>query len=109
MYDTKSSKDIVMGWCGQAACPGYALQVLEKKLGDTTIRDKVQRSLDFLTTFPINAKNGIFPVGYGKDGFYGGDPVSCGQAMYNFAKAIETARKSHRYNIQKWERFLKEA
>lgn len=109
MYDTKISKDIVMGWCGQAACPGYALQVLEKKLGDTTIRDKVQRSLDFLTTFPINSKNGIFPVGYGKDGFYGGDPVSCGQAMYNFAKAIETARKTHLYNTQKWERFLKEA
>jgi hypothetical protein len=32
-----------------------------------------------------------------------------GQAMYNFAKAIETARKNNRYDISKWEVFLKKA
>ena len=38
-----------------------------------------------------------------------GDPVSCGQAMYNFAKAIETARKSKEYDTSKWEKFLRKA
>jgi hypothetical protein len=109
MFDKSLSKNIVMGWCGQAGSPGYALQVLGKRLNDPAIKSMIQRSMDFLTTYPIDPKNGIFPVGYSEKGFYGGDPVSCGQAMYNFAKAIETARKSHQYNIAKWEKFLKDA
>lgn len=110
MYDLSLRKDIVMGWCGQAGSPGFALQVLEKRLNDTGIKDKVQTSLDFLTTFPVN-EEGMFPVGFNvanKD-FHGGDHVSCGQAMYNFAKAIEEARKSKKYKTDKWEAFLKKA
>lgn len=110
MYDTKKSRDLVMGWCGQAASPGFALQMLGKYLDDNSIPDKVQRSLDFLTTYPVDG-NGMFPVGCNLNNgkFFGGDNVSCGQAMFNFAKAIEVARKNKKYDTQKWEAFLKKA
>ena len=109
MYDTTLRKDIVMGWCGQADSPGYSLQVLSKMLGDSTIESMVQRSLDYLTTFEIDNNKGIFVVGFNGEKFHGGDPVSCGQAMYNFAKAIEVARRSRKYNTAKWEDFLQRA
>lgn len=110
MYDITSNRDIVMGWCGQADSQGFAFQALQKRLKDAKIPDMVQRSMDFLTTAPIGA-HGIFPVGYKVDSKsrHGGDPVSCGQAMYNFARAIELARKDKRYNTTKWEQFLKNA
>ncbi len=110
MYDLSRRKDLVMGWCGQAASPGFAFQVLEHRLKDNDLKDKVQRSLDFLTSSPID-KEGMFPVGYyiPEKKYHGGDHVSCGQAMYNFAKAIETARKSKQYNTAKWEDFLRKA
>ncbi|MBQ6184292.1 MAG: hypothetical protein IJK48_00290 [Bacteroidales bacterium] len=111
MYDSRySRKDIVMGWCGQADSPGYALQVLSSRLEDPSIHDKVQRSLDFLTGCKF-LEDGLFAVRY--NFFTGewdqGDPVSCGQAMYNFAKAIETARKTKEYDTSRWEKFLRKA
>ena len=109
MYDSSLRKDIVMGWCGQADSPGYSLQVLSKMLGDSAIESMVQRSLDYLTTFAIDDSKGIFKVGFNGERFHGGDPVSCGQAMYNFAKAIETARKGRKYDTEKWEHFLRHA
>lgn len=119
MYDKRRDrKHIVMGWCGQADSPGYSLQVLEPLLvsGDgpwtvEAIRDRVQRSLDFLTGCSWK-EDGIFCVRYkcDKNEWGQGDPVSCGQAMYNFAKAIEYARKHPgTYDTSKWEAFLKEA
>ena len=109
MYDTSLRKDIVMGWCGQADSPGYSLQVLAKMLGDSEIESMVQRSLDYLTTFEIDEQKGIFTVGYNGEKFHGGDPVSCGQAMYNFAKAIQHGRKNRHYDTSKWEQFLRSA
>ena len=109
MYDNSLRKELVMGWCGQADSPGYSLQVLGKRLNDSRIKDMVQNSLDFLTTYEVNPETGLFPVRYDGKGYSQGDPVSCGQAMYNFAKAIETARKSGKYEISKWEDFLKKA
>ena len=109
MYDTSLRKDIVMGWCGQADSPGYSLQVLAKMLGDSEIESMVQRSLDYLTTFEIDEQKGIFTVGYNGEKFHGGDPVSCGQAMYNFAKAIQHGRKNRHYDTSKWEQFLRHA
>lgn len=110
MYDLSVKPDIVMGWCGQADSPGYALQVLEKRLEDRSVPDRVQRSLDFLSGYPVD-EVGNFPVGYRIDQgkYHGGDPVSCGQAMYNFAKAIEVGRRSKRYDTRRWERFLQQA
>ena len=109
MYDNSLRKELVMGWCGQADSPGYSLQVLSKRLKDNQIVDMVQKSLDFLTTYEINPATGLFPVRYDGNGYSQGDPVSCGQAMYNFAKAIETARKSSVYDTSKWESFLRKA
>lgn len=109
MYDVSLRKDLVMGWCGQADSPGYSLQVLANRLGDEQIPSMVQRSLDYLSTFEVDAQKGIFPVGFNGKNFHGGDPVSCGQAMYNFAKAIETARKNRKYDTDKWEDFLRRA
>ena len=109
MYDNSLRKELVMGWCGQADSPGYSLQVLSKRLKDNHIADMVQKSLDFLTTYEINPATGLFPVRYDGKGYSQGDPVSCGQAMYNFAKAIETARKSSVYDTSKWEVFLRKA
>ncbi|MDR2954561.1 MAG: hypothetical protein LBV43_05725 [Prevotella sp.] len=108
MYDLHRAKDLVMGWCGQADSPGYSLQVLNSELNDDDIKKYIQSSMDFLTTYPIN-DDGTFSVGYNvaDKRFHGGDHVSCGQAMYNFAKAIETARKSKKYDTKKWEEFLK--
>jgi hypothetical protein len=110
MYDMRSRKAVTMGWCGQADSPGYYLQMLGKRLADDSIPDKIQRSLDFLSTSKVNPENGLFPVIYA-DGKWqgGGDPVSCGQAMYNFAKAIECARKGRKYDTRKWEDFLQAA
>lgn len=110
MYDLSIREDLVMGWCGQAGSPGFALQVLDSRLNDHEIKDIVQRSLDFLTAYPID-EDGMFPVGYSisEKRFHGGDHVSCGQAMYNFAKAIETAKKNNNYHTDKWEEFLQEA
>lgn len=109
MYDNQFRKALVMGWCGEADSPGYALQVLEDKLKDPAIHDYVQRSLDFLSTFPIDTASGMFAVGYNGTKFYGGDPVSYGQALYNFAKAIMTVQKTKRYDSRKWESFLRNA
>lgn len=109
MYDNSLRKELVMGWCGQADSPGYSLQVLAKRLNDSQINDMVQRSLDFLTTYEVNPETGLFPVRFDGRGYSQGDPVSCGQAMYNFAKAIETARKNRKFDTSRWETFLKKA
>ena len=117
MYDKRSPrKHIVMGWCGQADSPGYSLQVLEPQLASgpwtaDEIHDKVQRSLDFLSGCAFR-DDGLFCVRYKCDtgAWDKGDPVSCGQAMYNFAKAIEYSRKHPgTYDTSRWEAFLKEA
>lgn len=109
MYELQKRRDLVMGWCGQADSPGYALQVLDHLLDDKEVPERVQCSLDFLSSFPVERANGMFPVGFNGREFYGGDHVSCGQTLYNFAKAIETARKNRRYKTEKWERFLQAA
>ena len=118
MYDKRAKrKHIVMGWCGQADSPGYSLQVLEPMLTSggvwtaDAVHDHVQRSLDFLTGCAWK-DDGLFCVRYdcSSGEWSKGDPVSCGQAMYNFAKAIEYARKHPgSYDTSKWEAFLKEA
>ena len=110
MYDERYSKAITMGWCGQADSPGYYLQLLSKNFSDETIPEKIQRSMDFLTTTTVDPQTGLFPVIYKDGSFQGkGDPVSCGQAMYNFSKAIETARKNRKYDTERWEAFLESA
>ncbi len=105
MYDLSLRRDIVMGWCGQADSPGYSLQVLSGRLNDPEIHGMVQTSLDYLATFPVD-ETGMFSVGFNGEKFHGKDHVSCGQAMYNFAKAILTARQNGEYDTGRWEKFL---
>ncbi len=109
MYDNKLRKELVMGWCGQADSPGYSLQVLADRFNDPQILSMVQTSLDYLTTYPDKGNEGLFNVRYSfrDKKFSQGDHVSCGQAMYNFAKAIETGRKNKKLDTSKWETFLK--
>ena len=109
MYHFDKTPEYVMGWCGQAASLGYALQELKPILKDKRIDNEVQRSLDFLSGSPFN-ENGFF-LNYivAKSKWEAQDNVSQGQAMYNFAKAIESAKKNGRYNDSKWETFLKKA
>jgi hypothetical protein len=109
MYPKFSVPSIVMGWCGQAASLGYALQNLKNKFGDSNIDMMVQKSLDHLSTCPVS-KDG-FPVRYDpKNGKWTNpDHVSQGQGMYNIAKAIQTAEKSGNYNTSEWKMFLKQA
>ena len=110
MYPWLDRPQIVMGWCGQAESLGYALQAFRGELGDdATLDAMVQKSLDFLATYPVEADG--FPVVYdvNKKTYGNKDPVSMGQGMYSIAKAIETARKSGRYRTAKWEAFLMKA
>lgn len=111
MYDNSLAKDIIMGWCGQAEGPGYAFQVLEPMLQDPVIHSMVQRSMDFLSRTKVDSLTGIFPVGYSlkENKYYGGDHVSCGQAMYSFAKAIEQAKRNRNYQYEEWSDFLRKA
>lgn len=110
MYEPSLNKEIVMGWCGQAASPGYALQVLSERLDDPAIKSMVQQSLDFLSTYPVDEATGMFKLRYNGSVYHGSDHVSCGQGMYNFAKAIVAARKNKKsYDTTKWEAFLRKA
>ncbi len=121
-FPDNMQQQIVMGWCGQAASPGYALQVLEPillhqetdpavwKKTRQWITSSVQKSLDFLTTTTFYDDG--FSVEYvikDKKWIKKYDHVSMGQAMYNFAKAIERARKGNQYNTTKWEEFLRKS
>jgi hypothetical protein len=96
---------LVLGWCGQAEALGYALQVLEKGLGDPAIPDRVQRSLDTLSRAEFYP--GGFRTWFDPDtGVWSHDePLSQGQAMLAFARAIRVGRTQHR-DTQRWEAFL---
>lgn len=109
MYPLNQRPEYVMGWCGQAASLGYALQELDHIIKNDKIHAQVQRSLDFLSESPFNEKG--FHLNYlireGK--WKAQDNVSQGQAMYNFAKAIESAKRNKNHDFSKWESFLKKA
>ena len=107
MYPNKN--EYVMGWAGQSEAPGYALLVLADKLDDPKAKNYGQRTLDFLSTAPVN-QNG-FPVRYDPKSkkWRGQDPVSQGQALEIFARAIAFGRKDASVDTSKWERFFQEA
>jgi len=107
MYPPEHTPQIVMGWCGQAASCGYAFQNLKEYIVDPDVNRKIQSSLDFLSTSPVNGDG--FPVRFNteKKEWYAPDPVSMGQGMYNIAKAVQAAKKNGQFNTSKWEEFLK--
>lgn len=98
----------VMGWCGQADSAAYAMLALEQRIGDAKMGGYGTRALDWLATSPINP-NG-FLLNYNADNgrWSAQDPVSQGQAMESFARAIRLGRKQGR-RTELWEAFLKQA
>lgn len=122
MYPAHVAPRLVMGWCGQAASVGYALQVLEPEIlrmytsaeekteTQNWIRMAVQRSLDHLATSPVDEEGFSveFEPSTGK-WLPKTDYVSMGQGMYNFAKAIASARNNKFYDTSAWEAFLRKA
>jgi len=101
--------EYVMGWCGQAAAPGYALLALSDRLGDPKSRDMAVRSLNFLTTAPFNENGFQLHYSAGSGTWSEQNAVSQGQAMENFARAILTARRQGGIDTKPWEAFLQKA
>jgi hypothetical protein len=99
---------LVMGWCGQAAAPGYALQVLGPRLDDPDAIGMATRSLDTLSSAAFY--DGGFHTWYDCDkGVWSRhEPLSQGQAMLNFARAIRVGRASG-LGTDRWEVFLRKA
>ena len=99
----------VMGWCGQAAAPGGALLALDKRLNDPKAVSMAVRSLNHLAAAPFNANGFLLQYTVENHSWSGQDPVSQGQAMENFARAILIGRKRGDIDTKPWERFLKKA
>ncbi|AWB66295.1 hypothetical protein C2869_07550 [Saccharobesus litoralis] len=124
MFDNNFRQQIVMGWAGQSEAPGYALLVLGKKHQRKDWIAQAQKSLDFLTQAKFADDYG-FTVSYKikqqKWQYHAFrphklfDPVSQGQAMYMFAKAIQVGQELNRgyedYQVDtsKWQTFFKQA
>ena len=98
----------VMGWTGQAAGPGYALQVLADGIGDPEALTMATKSLDFLTTAEFY--DGGFHNWYNLEErrWEGEEIPTQGQSMFWFARAIDVGRKAGR-DTSRWEDFLRRA
>jgi len=101
----------VLGWCGQAAACGYALQALADELDDPNAVTMAQKSLDFLSSAKLYDRG--FTTWYDvdkKQWLRRGNPelLSQGQAMLNVANAIRLGRK-RQADVSRWEAFLRRA
>lgn len=101
----------VVGWCGQAAACGYALQVLGDEINDPNAERMARKSLDFLSGAEFYEQG--FRTWYGCDEgqwLKRGRPelLSQGQGMLNFANAIRLGRKRG-LDVTRWEGFLRRA
>ncbi len=99
---------LVLGWCGQAASPGYAFQVLAKGLGEPALAAQARKTLDFLAT--ARFYDGGFHTWYDLDKkrWSRKEIVSQGQAMLNVAHAVRVGRRQGA-DTSRWEGFLRRA
>ncbi len=100
---------IVMGWCGQAAAPGYALPVLAPVLEPHPgLHNKAQRSLDFLCTAAFHEEG--FHTWYDIDArrWKHLEVLSEGQAMLNLFRAVQATPRTG-LDGRRWEAFLRRA
>jgi hypothetical protein len=82
---------------------------LAGRIGDPEMIKRGQRALDWLARSPFNERG--FLLNYDADNgqWKDQDPVSQGQAMEVFARAIITGRKLPGVKTERWEEFLKKA
>lgn len=99
----------VMGWCGQAEAPGYALLSLDKRLNDPKARQMAVGSLNFLATATFNEHGFLLHYTVESKKWSDQDPVSQGQAMEVFARAISIGKKQGNIDTKPWEAFLNKA
>lgn len=99
----------VMGWAGQSDAGAYAMLGLARRIGDPAMLERGQRALDWLAEAPFNERG--FLLNYNADNgqWRDQDPVSQGQAMEVFARAILAGRGMNGVNTRRWEVFLKKA
>jgi len=102
----------VFGWCGQAAAPGYALQVLAENIGDSNSLEMARKSLDFLSQAEFYDQGFYTWYDYEQRKWLQRNKhpelLSQGQAMLNFANAIRVGR-TRGLDVSRWERFLRRA
>lgn len=103
------NNEYVMGWAGQSGAPGYALLVLAERLGAPEALPLAQKAMDHLATSPFNEKGFMVRYDPDKNRWYGQDPVSQGQGMENFARAINAGRALYEIDTTSWETFLRKA
>ncbi len=103
------NNEYVMGWAGQSGAPGYALLVLADRLNAPEALTMAQASMDHLATSPFNENGFMVRYDPDKNRWYGQDPVSQGQGMENFARAINAGRKLDAVDTSSWETFLRKA
>lgn len=99
----------VMGWCGQADTAAYAMIGLAHRIRDERMMDFGARSLDLLAQTPFNDRGFQLKYTVETQKWVDQDPVSQGQGMEGFARAIMAGRKMHNLNTKPWEAFLKKA
>lgn len=95
----------VMGWCGQAESASYAF-VTQK---DPELVAMGRRSLDHLCKAPFNEHGFLLQYNPETRSWKDQDPVSQGQAMEGFARAILAGRRLRGVDTRPWEAFLKRA
>mmetsp|Transcript_121604 Transcript_121604/g.192493 ORF Transcript_121604/g.192493 Transcript_121604/m.192493 type:complete len:871 (+) Transcript_121604:174-2786(+) len=98
----------VMGWAGQAEAPGYALPVLADRLGKPELRKIGYKALDVLSQATFDRGGFKLKVEGDSGQWSQQDPVSQGQAMSAFARAIRYGRQTGA-EVADWEAFLTKA
>jgi len=99
----------VMGWCGQAEAAGYAMLGLAERLKEPGMTSRGVRSLNLLSQSPFNQHGFLLDYNADNGKWSAQDPVSQGQAMESFARAILKGRGMKGVDTSPWEDFLRRA
>ncbi len=111
--EANARKHIVFGWCGQAAAMGYAYQHLQSFDDDGSMRERAQKSLDFLSgaEFYENGFRTAFDTVSKK--WIRGEILSQAQGLQNMLMAIKSSKfpQTEKMNLDpsKWEAFARRA
>jgi len=99
---------IVVGWCGQAASPGYALPILAPMLGDASLCCKAQRALDFVSTATFHEHGFHTWFNVAEKRWEKVEIVSEGQGMLNLFRALAITERTG-LDGTRWQVFLRRA